>query len=429
LSETLNSGLGMADSYYAATANAFAPPPPLMGERVADLCVIGGGLTGVSAALHGAEAGLDVVLLEAGHIGWGASGRSGGQLIPGLRKGAAELIKSFGAERARALFEAALEARTLVFDLVARHDIACDLKANGHLTLAAKASDVSWMLEEVDALERMMEYPHARVVSREEAAALVNAPGFHGGLLDEFGAHAHPLNLTLGLADAARRAGASLHDQTRAVKIERGEEMLVRTQAGGVRAKRVVVACDALIGDLEPALARRIMPVANYLVATEPLADPTALIANDLAVSDSRFVVNYFRLSADGRLIFCGGERYSPAPPADMKGFVRRHMLSVFPQLEETRIDHAWGGLVSISMNRLPHIGREDNLFFAHGYSGQGLLMGVLAGKLLVEAMQGSPARFDLMAGIAPPEFPGGAALRTPLYVLGMLWYALRDRL
>jgi gamma-glutamylputrescine oxidase len=235
--------------------------------------------------------------------------------------------------------------------------------------------------------------------------------------------------LTLGLADAARRAGASLHDQTRAVKIERGEEMLVRTQAGGVRAKRVVVACDALIGDLEPALARRIMPVANYLVATEPLADPTALIANDLAVSDSRFVVNYFRLSADGRLIFGGGERYSPAPPADMKGFVRRHMLSVFPQLEETRIDHAWGGLVSISMNRLPHIGREDNLFFAHGYSGQGLLMGVLAGKLLVEAMQGSPARFDLMAGIAPPEFPGGAALRTPLYVLGMLWYALRDRL
>ena len=424
-----NSDLGMANSYYAATANAFAPTPPLMGERTTDLCVIGGGLTGVSAALHGAEAGLDVVLLEAGRIGWGASGRSGGQLIPGLRKGAAELVRAFGVDRARALYDVALEARTLVFDLIARHKIACDLKANGHLTLAATPNDLTWMLEEADALNRVMNYPHARAVSREEAASLVKARGFHGGLIDDLGAHAHPLNLTLGLADAARAAGASLHDHTRAVKIERGEDIYVRTASGAVRAKRVVVACDALIGDLEPALAARIMPVANYLIATEPLADPGGLIADDLAVSDSRFVVNYFRLSADGRLIFGGGERYSPAPPADMKAFVRKHMLNVFPQLEATRIDHAWGGLVSISMNRLPHIGREQNLYFAHGYSGQGLLISVLAGKALIEAMTGASGRLELMAAMAPPEFPGGAALRTPLYVLGMLWYALRDRL
>jgi gamma-glutamylputrescine oxidase len=190
-----------------------------------------------------------------------------------------------------------------------------------------------------------------------------------------------------------------------------------------------VLACDALLGQLEPKLAARIMPVANYLVATEPLKNPQSLIADNYAVSDSRFVVNYFRLSSDGRLIFGGGERYTPTPPADIEAFVRGHMASIFPQLRDVQIDYAWGGLVSISMSRLPHIGRMGDLFFAHGYSGQGVLLPALTGKVLVEAMAGTAERFDVLASIAPPEFPGGAALRSPLYVLGMLWYALRDRL
>ncbi len=169
--------------------------------------------------------------------------------------------------------------------------------------------------------------------------------------------------------------------------------------------------------------------MANYLIATEPLADPAGLIARDMAVSDSRFVVDYYRLSADGRLIFGGGERYSPRPPADIAAFVRPHMTRVFPRLAGVRIDHAWGGLVSITRSRLPHIGRHGEALFAHGYSGQGVVLSTLAGKLMVEAMAGETDRFERFAALAPPPFPGGEALREPLHVLGMLWYALRDRL
>src|SRR5690606_39890589 len=207
------------------------------------------------------------------------------------------------------------------------------------------------------------------------------------------------------------------------VRVETARGVVAHTEAGSVRARFGVLACDALLGDLEPRLAARIMPVANYLCATKPLDKFEELIADDLAVSDSRFVVNYFRMSADGRLIFGGGERYTPQPPANIAAFTRNHMARVFPQLANEPIDYAWGGLVSISMSRLPHIGRFGDLFFAHGYSGQGLLLPALVGNVLSEAMAGTAERFDVLSAIAPPEFPGGALLRSPLYVLGMLWY------
>ncbi|MGE0742158.1 MAG: NAD(P)/FAD-dependent oxidoreductase [Hyphomonadaceae bacterium] len=426
---SLNAGLGMERSYYTATANPFAPAPTLQGEARADIVVIGGGYTGLHAALNAVERGLSVIVLEAGRIGWGASGRNGGQMIPGWRKGAAELIARYGEAQARTLFGLALEARALTLERIAKHSIACDLRANGHLTAAAKPSDVSWMRAESEALARVMHYPNTRVLNREETCERLNAPNFFGGFLDDGGGHVHPLNYALGLAEAARAAGVALHENSRVVSIQTDGGVVARTPAGLVRARYGVLACDALLEGLEPRIAKRIMPVANYLVATEPLDDPTDLIADDLAVSDSRFVVNYFRMSADKRLIFGGGERYTPAPPRDMAAFGRGHMVSVFPQLERTRIDYAWGGLVSITMSRLPHIGRLGDLFFAQGYSGQGVLIPALAGKVLVEAMAGTAERFDVLANLAPPEFPGGAALRTPLYVLGMLWYALRDRL
>jgi gamma-glutamylputrescine oxidase len=272
-----------------------------------------------------------------------------------------------------------------------------------------------------------MNYPRMRVLSAAEASAAVDAPDFHGGFLDEGGGHLHPLNYALGLAEAARGAGAQLHADSREVRLETQNGVVAHTEQGVVRARHGVLACDALLGDLEPRLATRIMPVANYLIATEPLTQP--LISNNYAVSDSRFVVNYFRMSADNRLIFGGGERYTPEPPADIAAFARKHMLSIFPQLGNTRIDYAWGGLVSISMTRMPHIGRMGDLFYAHGYSGQGVLIPALAGKVIAEAMSGTAERLDILSSIAPPEFPGGAMLRSPLYVLGMLWYALRDRL
>lgn len=425
----MNAGLGMERSYYAATANPFAPRPPLRGEARADVVVIGGGYTGLHAALNAAEHGFTVILLEAGRVGWGASGRNGGQMIPGWRKGAKELVARFGRDKARELFGLAEEARTLTLGRIEKHSIACDLRRSGHLTAAAKTADLADMRGEARVLTEVMNYPHARVLDRDETHAKLNASIFHGGLLDAGGGHVHPLNYALGLADAAAAAKVTIHENARVLSVSTEKGVAARTEEGVVTARYGVLACDALLGDLEPRIAGRIMPVANYLIATRPLPDPRALIADDLAVSDSRFVVNYFRMSADGRLIFGGGERYTQAPPADIEAFVRPHMARVFPQLAGVEIDYAWGGLVSITMSRLPHVGRIGELFFAHGYSGQGVLMPALTGKLLAEAMAGTAERFDVLASIAPPEFPGGAALRSPLYVLGMLWYALRDRL
>ena len=425
-----NDGLGMAGSYYAATAHPWAATLPLRGEIQADLVVVGGGATGLSAALHAAGRGMSVVVLEGGRVGWGASGRNGGQMIPGLRKGAAELVRSYGPARAKALFDLSLEARELVLALIEAHGIDCDLKTTGHLLGAVKASDPRWMAEEAECLATVMDYPHAALLSAAETRAEVDTP-YYGGLLDRLGGHMHPLNYTLGLARAALAAGAVIHESSTAVALQRpaGGGVRVTTAGGAVRAAHAVLAGDALLTGLEPRVNNRIMPVANYVVATEPLADARTLIPHDVAVSDSRFVVNYYRLTADGRLLFGGGERYTPGPPRDIAGFVRPFMERVFPQVAGRRIDHTWGGLVSITTTRLPHLGREGPVYFAHGYSGMGVLLSTLAGKLVVEAISGEGGRFDLFAAVEPAAFPGRGPLRAPLHVLGMLWYALRDRL
>lgn len=419
----------MERSYYVATANPFAPAPALDADIEADIVVVGGGYTGLHTALSAAERGYSVALLEAGKIGWGASGRNGGQLIPGWRKGASELVKLYGERRARELFDLALRAREEVLATISANRLRCDLVQSGHLLAAAKPGDLAWMREEVETLKRVMDYHDARVLSASETAEEVASPRFHGGLLDARGGHFHPLNYSLGLAEVARNRGVRLFEQTRAIAMETASGVVVRSAGGSVRARFGVLACDALLEGLEPRIAGRIMPVANYLVATAPLATPATLIAHNLAISDTRFVVNYFRLSADGRLIFGGGERYTPSPPQDIASFVRPFILKVFPQLAETPIEYAWGGLVSITMSRMPHIGRLGDLYFAHGYSGQGTLLPAVAGKSIVSAIDGDAHHFNLLASLAPPEFPGGAALRTPLHVLGMLWYALRDRL
>jgi gamma-glutamylputrescine oxidase len=422
-----NDQLGMAGSWYAATADPWPQRPSLSDDADADVVVVGGGCTGLSAALHAAQRGLSVILLEGGRVGWGASGRNGGQMIPGLRKSAVELSRTLGPERTRALLDLAFEARSLVLGLVERHRIDCDLRLTGHLLGAAKPSDLRWMEAEAQCL-RALGYPHTEVLSQAETRDRV-ATALHGGLLDRLGGHMHPLNYVLGLARVAEAAGVAIFENSPAVSLETGTAMRVRTGRAAVTARKVVLAGDALLHGLDPAVERRIMPVANYLAATAPLADPGAVIGGDLAVSDSRFVVNYYRLSRDGRLIFGGGERYSPDPPRDIARFVRPHLARVFPQLRDTRIDHAWGGLVSITRTRLPDIGRHGEVLFAHGYSGQGVLLSTLAGELLVEAMCGEEDRFGRFAALEPPPFPGGPALRAPLHVLGMLWYALRDRL
>ncbi|HEY2048424.1 MAG TPA: FAD-binding oxidoreductase [Caulobacteraceae bacterium] len=419
----------MAGSWYAATATPTARHPSLTEDREADLVVVGGGCTGLSAALHAAQRGMSVVLLEGGKVGWGASGRNGGQMIPGLRKSAVGLRNKLGLDRARVLLDLAFEARGLVLDLIARHAIECDLKLTGHILGAAKVSDLKWMETEAECLTGEMAYPHVEVLSAAQARAEV-ATDYHGALIDHLGGHMHPLNYALGLARAAEAAGAAIFEDSPATAIkERSGGVDVSVGALRVRAKQAMLAGDALLHRIDAAVERRIMPVANYLVATTPLADPVALIAHDQAVSDSRFVVNYYRLSRDGRLIFGGGERYTPDPPVDIAAFVRPHLERVFPQLKGVGIDYAWGGLVSITRSRLPHLGRHGEVVFAHGYSGQGVLLSTLAGKLAVEALCCDVDRFACFASLAPPPFPGGQALRGPLHVMGMLWYALRDRL
>ncbi len=417
-------------SYYAATANPFRRLEPLNGSVAADVCVIGGGFTGLSSALHLAERGYKVVLLEQARIGWGASGRNGGQINLGLRKGPEELIAAFGETRAKQLFNMSEEARQLIVERVAKHNIACDLKP-GTLHVASKARDQKWMEDEVVCLERVYGYKGAKFLDKRQTRAELGSEIFHAGVKDSGGGHLHPLNYAQGLAEAAMAAGAQLHEQSHVVRIDKGNVNRVVTADGEVQAKYVILGCNAYLGDLEPRIAGKIMPIANFVIGTEPLSENEArdAITNDVCVCDTKFVVSYWRLSADRRILFGGGERYNTHPPADIGAFVQPYLARVYPQYAHKNIDFGWGGMLAITASRLPQLGRMGNIFFAHGYSGQGVATTGLAGKLIAEAVAGTAERFDIFSAIKHQTFPGGTLLRHPLLVAAMLWYAMRDRL
>ncbi|MEQ1497424.1 MAG: FAD-binding oxidoreductase [Novosphingobium sp.] len=419
-----------ARSYYAASANSFADQPRLAGNETADVVVVGGGFTGLSAALHAAEAGYSVVLLEARRIGWGASGRSGGQMIPGLRWGPEELIRELGRTRAAELLALANGAGDMVRQRIARHQIACDLRS-GHFHAAAKPAHLEAMRRELECLQDLLDYRGASIVSRNQQAEFVGSQLYHGGMIDPSGGHLHPLNYALGLAKAALAAGVRIFEGSPVSRVDHGTPVCAIAEAGTVTARFGVLAADSWMGDLEPKLARMTMPVVNYNVATAVLDPDLAqrLMPTGAAVSDSKFVLNYYRLSADGRLIFGGGEKYSPRPPRDVAEFVRPYIEQVFPQLKGVGIDYAWGGAVGLTLNRLPQFGRIGNSFYAHGWSGHGVLLTTLAGDLIARAMRGQAEQFDLFARLPQRAFPGGKLLRHPLYVAGMLYYALKDRL
>lgn len=418
------------NSYYAASVDAFPAQPALAGSLTADVCVVGGGFTGLAAALACAEKGLDTVLVEGNRIGHGASGRNGGQMIPGLNSYAHDLVGLLGREPAEALYRLAASARDRVHARIARHDIACDLRP-GHVHLAARKSDMADFAREADFANKLLGEGSARLVASQDVSKLVSVNGYHGALLTPAGGHLHPMKYAYGLARAGLNAGVRMFEQSRALRIGDGPLTPVHTAAGQVAAKHVILACDSDMASVDRTAGQYTMPVLNYIIATQPLeaARAAASIPSGAAVSDSRFVLNYFRISADNRMLFAGGEKYTVKPPRDIAAFVRRFMLKLFPSLEDVTIDYAWGGAVGITVNRLPQFGRHGNCLYAHGYSGQGVLLATLAGELMADAIAGDTDGFERFAAIPHMPFPGGKLLRSPVYTAAMMYMALRDRL
>ncbi len=420
-----------ARSYYQATAIGFTPRPALKDSVHADVCIIGAGYTGLSCALHLAGRGLKVIVLEAEHAGYGASGRNGGQVIPGQRIDQVELEKRYGNAHAHTLWSLACEAQSMVRTLVEAHRIECGVKS-GHLTAAVRKSHAIDLQNYVEHLQTHYNYKSARYVGEDDIPRFVSTKLYKGGLFDEAGLHLHPLNYALGLARAAETAGAIIFHGSRVTRVEAGATCIVHTNQGSVTAGFVVYACNGYLEDLDRDLASTIMPISNYVAATEQLSadEARALIPSDAAIADTKFVLDYYRLSEDNRLVFGGGETYGARDADDAERFVRPCIERVFPKLAGIGIPFAWGGRLAITMPRLPHVGRRaPNLYFAQGYSGQGVAIATLCGRLIAEAIGNQAERFDVMAKLNIPRLPGGALLRQPLLQLGLMWYALRDRL
>jgi gamma-glutamylputrescine oxidase len=422
---------GYIRSYYAATANAALDCPELTEDIDCDVCVVGAGLTGLSTALHLAERGYDVVVLEANRIGWGASGRSGGQIIFGYGCEMDVLEGMLSRQQVRLLWDLSLEAVGLVKERIARHDIRCDLK-RGHVHVALKPRQHAELAAWRERLAGHYGYQELELLEGEALRTVVRSRRYVAGVLDPNSGHLHPLNYTLGMARAAVKAGVRIFEGSRVTTVESGAAPVAWTAAGRVRCHHLVLAGNAYLDGLDPALRARIMPVGTYIIATEPLGETCArsLIPSDAAVADINFVLDYFRLSGDHRLLFGGRVSYSTMQPPRLVQSMRSRMLKVFPELGGARIEYAWGGMVAITLNRAPDIGRlAPNVYYAQGFSGHGMAVTGLAGKVIAEAIAGSAERFDVFGRIRHRPFPGGRLLRTPLLVLAMAYYRLRDLL
>ena len=418
-------------SYYAATATPLDPFPDVKGDIKTDVCIIGAGFSGLSAALHLRKKGYEVALLDAHRVGWGASGRNGGQINSGQRLEQEALIKLVGDEHARDLWELSEAAKHLVLDLIKENNIECDLRS-GIIHANHKAHYGEETAEHVKLMNEHYGYKDYRYLDQEELRSLLATTAYYNGSFDAAAWHLHPLRYVLGLAKACRDLGVDIYERSEVVELEETSPARIRTQSGSVTAEHVIVAANGYVGALSGKIAERVMPINNYIIATEPLPEETAssLIANNAAVADSKFVINYYRLSDDRRMVFGGRESYRYKFPDDIKSYVRTAMLKIYPQLENTRIDYGWGGTLAITINRMPYFDwLAPNIATVGGYSGHGVAMATMGGALAAEAVAGSAERFDLMARVPSKTIPGGRHARIPLLALAMAFYSIRDRL
>jgi gamma-glutamylputrescine oxidase len=418
------------DSYYAASANRTVVRPVLDGEVETDVCVIGAGYTGLSTALFLLEHGFKVTVLEAAKVGFGASGRNGGQIVNSYSRDIDAVENSVSLEKAKLIGEMAFEGGRIIRDRVSRYGIQCDLKDGGVF-----AAFTPKQMNHLQAQQRLWErygYEHLELLDGDAIRHVVACDNYIGGMLDKQGGHIHPLNLALGEAEAIESLGGVIYEHSPAMRIERGANPIVHTPQGRVKAKFLVVAGNAYLGNLLPELAAKSMPCGTQVITTEPLPEEMAhaLLPQDHCVEDCNYLLDYYRLSADKRLIYGGGVVYGARDPANIEAIIRPKMLKTFPQLKDVKIEYAWTGNFLLTLSRLPQVGRlGENIYYSQGCSGHGVTYTHVAGKLLAEALRGQAERFDAFASLPHYPFPGGQALSVPFSALGAWYYSLRDRL
>lgn len=414
-------------SYYAATVNQQLDCQPLKGAQSADICVVGGGFTGISTALHLVERGYKVAVVEANKVGWGASGRNGGQMIGGI-SGEERLAKPLGEEGERILWDMRWAGHQIIRDRVSTYNIDCDLKS-GYADVAIKPRHVRALEAEYDYLQKN-NFPHEySLLSKQETQDLLGTSAYMGALVNMGNGHLHPLNLCRGEAKAAMSLGATIYEQSPVLKIERGTKAKVVTEHGSVTADNVVIAGNAY-HFIEPKLRGRLFPVNSFIVASEPLSDDLVRQINprDLAVCDPNYILTYFRLSADKRLLFGGRFTYFGSDPEVIKKNLTPRLLKIWPQLANTKFDFGWGGTIGVTANRVPQMGKlAPNIFYSQGYSGHGVNVTHLAGQIMAEAVGGTMERYDIFANIKPLTIPGQHIFRRQMVALGMLYYKLVD--
>ncbi|MBP1853573.1 NAD(P)/FAD-dependent oxidoreductase [Rhizobium halophytocola] len=421
---------GHAPSYYAFSANDKRVRDPLVGDHEADVCVIGAGFTGISAALQLSENGYKVIVVEGERIGYGASGRNGGQIVNGYSRDLEVIARRYGPDRAAALGKMSLEGAAIIRERVAKYGIECDLVDGGFF--AAFTDKQIREMAEVKANWEKHGHSGLDMVSKGEVGRYVKTDRYAGGMIDRLGGHIHPLNLVLGEAAAAESLGARIFETSRVTDVEMGAAPVVRTATGSVKAKYVLVCGNAYMGAMLPQITDKMMPVSSQVMATEPLDAGLieSLLPANYCVEDANYVLDYYRRTADNRLLYGGGIGYGGQDPANLTGVIRPNMLKTFPQLADTKIDFAWSGNFALTLTRIPHMGKlADNVFFSHGDSGHGVTTTHLLGKILGEAVAGHAGRFDVWSSLQAYPFPGGKTFRVPLTMLGAWWYGLRDKL